>query len=112
MDTLAFWVIPLGVIGVLALFVRLLRTMYRDGRLDPADLQAARSAQLLPLVVLVVVLLGEILLFEGIGLPVAAIPLVIGVTALLGIAWAVERARRAVRRARFATSREGRTADS
>lgn len=92
--------IGLGAAAVLVCFWRFLRVLYRDGRLHQEDLIAARRAQLLPVLVLATVLAVEVILIDRFRALTEWIPLLIGVTALLGALWAVERARAAVLRKR------------
>lgn len=91
-----FFLIALGAAAVLVRFWRFIRVLYRDGSLHNEDLHAARSAQLLPVCVLAAVLAAEVILVDRFDALTEWIPLLIGVTALLGALWAVERARAAV----------------
>lgn len=97
---LGFLLTGLGVAAVLVCFWRFLRVLYRDGRLHSEDFRAARGAQLLPVLVLAAVLAVEVILIDRYPALTEWIPLLIGVTALLGALWAVERARAAVLRKR------------
>lgn len=93
---LGFLMIGLGAAAVLVCFWRFLRVLYRDGRLHSEDFSAARSAQLMPVLVLAAVLAVEVILIDRFQALTEWIPLLIGMTALLGALWAVERARAAV----------------
>ena len=93
---LGFLLIGLGAAAVLVCFWRFLRVLYRDGRLHSEDFSAARSAQLMPVLVLAAVLAVEVILIDRFQALTEWIPLLIGMTALLGALWAVERARAAV----------------
>lgn len=91
------WATAIAVGVFLVFFLRYVRAITRDGRPDPVAVAAARGAAILPALLTVGVLIGELavsLLVPGIAGWVAY---GMGASALAGGIWAMERGVRAAR---------------
>ena len=79
-------------------YMRMLRVLYINGKLDQTAFLMMRSASLLPLGIMITAMLLAWFALTWIGVAVLIVPWVIGGLAVLGSVWACERGVRVVQR--------------
>lgn len=86
----------LGAAAVIVSLLRYLKVLYSDGKLHYEDRMAARSAMLLPVILLTALVALIVVIVDQVPPLMAYLPLAIGTSAVIAMVWALERARRAV----------------
>lgn len=102
MGDISTWATGIGLLIAAVFYLRMLRVVYLDGKLDPAAFLVFRSASLRPLFVMVAVL---VLCAVAMGVFPFAVPGLLwamGLAVLAGWIWMAERGIRAVRVSRSA----------
>jgi len=95
---LSTWGTLIGIAVVFFCYMRMLRVLYINGKLDQTAFLMMRSASLLPLGIMITAMLLAWFALTWIGVAVLIVPWVIGGLAVLGSVWACERGVRVVQR--------------
>ena len=107
------WVVLVSIAVLLFCYMRMLRVLYVNGKLDWPAFSMMRSASLLPLGVMVAAMALAWFVLAWAGSAVVMLPWALGGIAILGSVWACERGLRAVKRHRgsklFVTSEKSDT---
>lgn len=97
---LSTWATVIGIAVVFSCYMRMLRVLYVNGKLDRTAFLTMRSASLLPLGVMLTAMVLAWFVLAWIGAAAPVVPWVIGGLVIVGSVWACERRVRAVRRQR------------
>lgn len=95
-----FWIVFAALAVVFAFLLRFLRALYEPGELRTEELGIVRTAQLLPVGILVLLLAAEVALVSQASALIPWMPYILGITVAIVAVWALERSRRTLLRHR------------